>query len=175
MSTPAGEEIRGRVCELSRGLGLDDVQARDLEVGVYNFALNQASSLKVPKTWSSPRFVALYSAKARSILANIDATSYVNNRGLLEKIRTTQIAPHELSAMSAQELHPERWRELVELKRKRDEYVTTAKPVAMTNEFRCKHCKKRECIYQELQLRSADEPATIIVTCVSCGHTWRVG
>ena len=77
--------------------------------------------------------------------------------------------------MKPQELFPERWREVVDLKVQKDEYATTVKPVAMTDQFRCKRCKKRECVYQELQLRSADEPATIIITCISCSNTWRVG
>ena len=44
---------------------------------------------------------------------------------------------------------------------------------AMTDQFKCGRCKQRKCTYYELQTRSADEPATIFVTCLDCGKNWK--
>eukprot|EP01084_Bolivina_argentea_P121354 215044_1 len=44
---------------------------------------------------------------------------------------------------------------------------------AMTDEYKCYKCKKRECRYSQAQTRSADEPMTIFVTCINCGNKWK--
>ena len=162
---------------VSKGMlvGLTEIQARDLEIGIYNWTLQKAEACKIPRSWASQRFLSRYMAKSRSVLANLDPSSYVGNTSLLQRVREELIAPHEIAHMQPMDVYPERWKEVVELKVQRDEYAATVKPVAMSNEYRCSRCKKNDCVYQELQLRSADEPATIIITCISCSHTWRVG
>ncbi|KAI9128556.1 hypothetical protein K1719_000039 [Acacia pycnantha] len=42
-----------------------------------------------------------------------------------------------------------------------------------TDQFVCGKCRKRECTYYQMQTRSADEPMTTYVTCVSCDHHWK--
>ena len=169
-------EYRSTVVESARSiLGLDDDHLIDLEIGIYNWTLQQAGLFKVPKSFQNTRFVAMYNAKARSVLLNLDPNAYIGNLELVNRVKRGEVAPHELSFMKPAELFPERWKEIIELKVQKDEYAATVKPVAMTSQFKCKRCKSRECVYQELQLRSADEPATIIITCISCSHTWRVG
>ncbi|KAK4283754.1 hypothetical protein QN277_000674 [Acacia crassicarpa] len=42
-----------------------------------------------------------------------------------------------------------------------------------TDQFVCGKCRKRECTYYQMQTRSADEPMTTYVTCVSCNHHWK--
>lgn len=39
--------------------------------------------------------------------------------------------------------------------------------------FKCRKCTSEETIAMESQMRSADEPATIVVTCVMCANTWK--
>ena len=154
---------------------LSDDLVNDIETAVFNWSLNQADTFRVQKTWTNAKFQNIYHVKAHSILLNLDPTSYVQNKGLVERVRSGEVKPEDVPFMRPSEMFPERWREVVDLKVQREEYATNVKPVAMTDQFRCKRCKKRECVYQEVQLRSADEPATIIITCVSCSHTWRVG
>lgn len=173
---PEMSEARDQVVSLSSAtLDLSDIAAKDLEIGIFNWSLHQADQFRVQKTWANPKFRAIYVAKARSVLMNLDPKSHLGNGELLRRVREGQLAPHEVPFLRPQEACPERWREVVELKVQKDEYAATVKPVAMTNEYRCKRCKKRECVYHELQLRSADEPATIIITCLTCSHTWRLG
>merc|ERR1719235_1019472 len=42
-----------------------------------------------------------------------------------------------------------------------------------TNQLKCGKCGKRDVEYYEVQLRSADEPMTVIASCAICGHRWR--
>lgn len=44
----------------------------------------------------------------------------------------------------------------------------------LTNQFKCGKCKSRECKYSQAQTRSADEPMTVFVSCLSCGNQWRM-
>ena len=37
----------------------------------------------------------------------------------------------------------------------------------------CPKCGAHRAYYQQLQIRSADEPMTTFYRCVSCGHNWR--
>ena len=37
----------------------------------------------------------------------------------------------------------------------------------------CPKCEAHRAYYQQLQIRSADEPMTTFYRCVSCGHNWR--
>lgn len=44
-------------------------------------------------------------------------------------------------------------------------------PVAVT----CPSCSAGQAYFMQVQIRSADEPATIFYRCVECTHTWREG
>lgn len=42
-----------------------------------------------------------------------------------------------------------------------------------TDLLKCGKCKQRNCTYNQLQTRSADEPMTTFVMCNSCGNRWK--
>jgi DNA-directed RNA polymerase subunit M/transcription elongation factor TFIIS len=67
------------------------------------------------------------------------------------------------------ELRPERWAELREL----EKYEATDIVPETTDLFTCPRCKKRECIYQMVQMRSGDEGMTAAVECIPCGYRFR--
>ncbi|OAG31876.1 transcription elongation factor S-II [Nematocida displodere] len=50
---------------------------------------------------------------------------------------------------------------------------TVQKQEAETEMFFCTNCRQKKCIYRQLQTRSADEPMTTFVSCVSCGNKWK--
>lgn len=160
---------------LATRAGLSPVQARDAEVGVYNWALARAEARRIARNWRNPKFRALYEAKARSVAANLDPASYVANDRLVARLSDLEFTPHEIASMTPEHVFPERWREVVEMKVRRDEYISNAKPTAMTDQFKCQRCKNNECSYMELQTRSCDEPATLFIQCLTCGHRWRMG
>lgn len=148
---------------------------KDLEVGVFNWCIDQCDVIKTPKNWKNPRFVTLYKDKARSVLVNLMPESYVGNARLSVRLTEKEFAPHDIPFMKPQNVYPERWAVILDAKMKRDMHVFEEKPKAMTNEFKCRKCKSRNCIYQELQVRSADEPMTLFITCLNCGEKWRIG
>jgi len=42
-----------------------------------------------------------------------------------------------------------------------------------TDLLKCGKCQKRNCTYNQIQTRSADEPMTTFVLCNECGHRWK--
>jgi transcription elongation factor S-II len=75
--------------------------------------------------------------------------------------------------MTHQEMQPERWSKLIEEKIKRDKSKYEVNMDAATDTFTCRKCKQNKCSYYQMQTRSADEPMTTFVSCLSCGNRWK--
>jgi len=159
--------VREKALELiERQTKLAENDARDLEKGVYNWCIRYAKEQGIVKAWSNPTFVALYADKARSVVANLDEESYLENTRLMARLRDKEFVPHEIPFMNPQSVHPELWREIVDIKTKKDENLGEVVEQAMTDQFKCGRCKSRSCIYREMQTRSADEAQTIAFTTI---------
>jgi hypothetical protein len=155
--------------------GLDEPRARAAEVGAFNWALARAKERRVACNWRNPAFQLMYESKARSVACNLEPGGYVGNGRLRQRLDEREFAPGDIATMQPDHVFPERWRDVVEDKVRRDEYITNAKTTAMTDRFKCGRCKRRECTYMELQTRSCDEPASLFIQCLACGHHWRLG
>ena len=92
-----------------------------------------------------------------------------------KRINDKEFKPHEISFMGSVNIFPERWSDILDMRMKQEENFHNSKQVAKTDMFKCGKCKKRECSYYELQVRSADESSTIFVSCLNCGNRWRIG
>ena len=100
---------------------------------------------------------------------------YINlkNKQFLEQIQKKEITGNMLEVLTHYEMDQERWSELIDKKVKREASKFNTNIQASTDMFTCRKCKSKKCTYYELQTRSADEPATIFVTCIDCGKNWR--
>ena len=93
--------------------------------------------------------------------------------GFLKRIMDNEIDPEKLCSLNVYDIFPENWKELLDLKIKRDQIKYDLKPEAMTDVFKCRKCGSRSCSYYEIQTRSADEPMTQFINCLDCGNRWR--
>jgi transcription elongation factor S-II len=152
-----------------------EAMLQDIEKGIYNWCIDYATSKSIVKNWSNPVFAQLYGDKFRSVMANIDPNSYVGNKNLLQRLHDKQIQPHHLAFMERQQIFPEIWQSIIDEKTKRDAHIGESSIAAMTDQYKCGRCKKRECVYYEIQTRSADEPMDLRITCLNCGNRWRIG
>lgn len=148
-------------------LECDNMVVINLEKGIFNYAIKEANNKKIVKKWENKAFSQIYVDKLRTIYMNL------KNPELLQNIRNGEIVPQSIAFMTHQELNPARWKILIEQKIKRDASKFTNNIQASTDMFTCKKCKSKRCTYYELQTRSADEPATIFVTCLDCGKHWK--
>jgi transcription elongation factor S-II len=163
-STVFRENIRKKFHPL---LNMEESDAVNLEKGVFNYAIQEATRKKIVKKWENPHFVSLYIDRLRSIYMNL------KNKDLLKMVKNGEIESKQLAFMTHQEYKPEKWRQLIEKKMKRDASKYNDNIQASTNMYTCRKCKSNRCTYYEMQTRSADEPATIFVTCLDCGKHWR--
>jgi len=140
----------------------------NLEKGIFNYALKEATSRNIIKKWDNPYFVQLYTDHLRSIFLNITKNSII-----MEQVENGDIKPHIIAFMTHQELQPSKWEKMIELKMKRDKYKFENTIEASTSTFTCRKCKSKKCMYYQQQTRSADEPMTTFVTCIDCGNRWK--
>lgn len=141
----------------------DEKNAINLEKGIYNYSIQEASLRKIIKKWENPYFAQLYVDRLRSVFINL------KNEFLLFQIKNQEISPKNLAFMTHQEWNPDHWKEYIDKKIKRDASKYSVNIEASTDMFTCKKCKSKKCTYYELQTRSADEPMTIFVSCLDCG------
>ena len=137
--------------------------ATNLEKGIYNWTLKEATNKKVVKKWDNPFFVQIYIDHLRSIYINL------KNEKLIEMVNDGNIKSHEIAFMTHQEMAPDRWEELIKEKSIRDKNKFEQNIEAMTDSFTCRKCKSKKCSYIQMQCRSADEPMTLFITCLDCG------
>jgi transcription elongation factor S-II len=161
------EEFRSNVCKKIHIILEDETMSLNMEKGLYNYTIKEANSRKIVKKWDNTQFAQIYIDRFRSIFINL------KNQELLHQIQNKEIAPQTVAFMTHQEFCPNRWTKLIEQKIKRDAAKYTVNIEASTDMFTCKKCKSKKCTYYELQTRSADEPATIFVTCLDCGKHWK--
>ena len=149
------------------------VISENIEKGIYNSTIEKAIKLNLIKIWSNPKMQEIYLCRVKAVYTNLDPDSYLENKNLIIKLLKMEILPHKLAFMTSVELFPEKWINILEEKKKRDQLKFEINFGVTTDKFKCGKCKKRNCTYYELQTRSADEPMTTFVSCVECGHRWR--
>lgn len=153
------KNIRNKIIEILE----NENQSINLEKGVFNYTIKEATSRKIIKKWENPYFVQIYVDRLRSIYLNL------KNPELLNMIKKNEITPQTLAFMTHQEMNHEHWRDMIDKKIKRDASKFNTNVQASTDMFTCRKCKSKRSTFYELQTRSADEPATIFITCLDCG------
>lgn len=143
------------------------IYSTNLEIGIFNYCLKEASQKKIIRKWENPYFVEIYIDRFRSIFMNLQKTD------LLNKIEEKKIKPEDVAFMTHQEMRPKKWDKFIETKIKRDKYKFENNIEASTDSFTCRKCKSNKCSYYQMQTRSADEPMTTFVSCISCGSRWK--
>jgi len=138
----------------------------NLERGIFNYSLKEADRQKIVKKWDNKHFVQIYVDRLRSIVTNL-------SDNIIQNINDGTVLPHVVAFMTHQELAPERWAKLIEIKSKRDKSKFETNMAAATDTFTCRKCKGNQCTYYQLQIRSADEPMTTFISCVICGNRWK--
>jgi DNA-directed RNA polymerase subunit M/transcription elongation factor TFIIS len=153
---------------LNDALKAEPKSSHNIEIGIYNWTVAFAEEKKFAICWNSRRFTNVYEDKLYTVLTNL-----VTNSSLQRRMVEKEFDSFQLPTMSPQHVHPVVWKDAMDKKITRDEYVMNDKPEAMTEDFKCRKCKNNKCVFKELQLRSADEPMTLFITCLNCGNRWR--
>jgi transcription elongation factor S-II len=145
----------------------NEKHSSNLEKGIFNYALKEATNRKVVKKWDNQYFVQIYLDRLRSIYLNL------KNPEILEQIKSETIQAHSVAFMTHQEMRPDKWQELIDQKILKDKHKFEQNVEASTDTFTCRKCKGNKCTFYTQQVRASDEPMTIFVNCLGCGNRWK--
>ena len=159
--------IAAKLCPFFLKKGGNEKHASNLEKGIHNWALKEATNRKVVKKWDNPFFVQIYLDHLRSIYFNL------NNDNIIEQVISGEIKPHTIAFMTHHEMMPEKWAEMIRIKSIRDKSKFETNLEACTDTFTCRKCKSKKCTFMQAQTRSADESMTTYVQCLECGCRWK--
>ncbi|XP_068125371.1 transcription elongation factor A protein 3-like [Hyperolius riggenbachi] len=113
-----------------------------------------------------------YRNRIRSRISNLkDPKNPSLRRNVLCGIVSTQ----SIATMTAEEMASD---ELKELRNTLTQEAIREHQMAKTGGthtdlLQCDKCRKKNCTYNQVQTRSADEPMTTFVLCNECGHRWK--
>ena len=147
----------------------NDKLASNMEKGIFNYSLKEANNKKVVKKWDNPYFVQIYTDRMRSIIYNL-----TKNDILLEQLKNESIKPQDIAFMTHYEMCPEKWKTMLMVKSEKDKGKFETNIEASTDTFTCRKCRGNKTTYYQLQIRSADEPATTFINCIDCGNKWKI-
>lgn len=165
--------VRDEVRDLFIKLNMTEIEATDLEIGIFNSAIDYAHSLQIPLSWSCHLFMETYINYSRGLYGNLKKDSYIKNKDLITRLKNREFLPHELPYMNCEDVFPERWKEIIDKQKLKFKAAYEIKQVAMTDSIKCSKCKNNKISYYELQTRSGDEAMTCYFNCIICGHKWK--
>ncbi|XP_053183083.1 transcription elongation factor A protein 3 isoform X4 [Scomber japonicus] len=113
-----------------------------------------------------------YKNRVRSRISNLKDPK---NPGLRRNVLAGSIDLIRIATMSAEEMASD---ELKQLRNDLTQEAIREHQMAKTGGtstdlLQCGKCKKRNCTYNQVQTRSADEPMTTFVLCNECGNRWK--
>lgn len=188
MEHPLREFTRKKLAEwFGEGPGV-----RNAEKSVYNWAVKCIRDSGDQASWENLAFRRLYRGKvhcltqelSRAEMAQVDlevTDGQVKVRiqtapQLVCRLRHKELEMRKLASYPPEVLWPEGPCAKTMLKlRERDLQREKAKAaeIEYNGLFVCGRCKSRKTTFYLLQTRSADEPMTAFITCMSCGHKWK--
>lgn len=113
-----------------------------------------------------------YKNRVRSRISNLKDPK---NPGLRKNVLAGTIELSRIAAMSSEEMASDELKQLRStLTQEAIREHQMAKTGGTTTDLlQCGKCKKRNCTYNQVQTRSADEPMTTFVLCNECGNRWK--
>lgn len=152
-----------------------DALSRNFDRGAYNASLREFGE---PSMETVYRFKSYYLKMTMKMIAYIDPDGIGYKKDDSEEIRTRMLRNIVLKKegwnfdaifkLLPWEVIPEKWDPLFARLR-----IAEDKPELVEGLFKCGKCGKRYTTNFQMQTRSADEPMTTFVTCLTCGNKWR--
>lgn len=124
-----------------------------------------------------------YENKARKIFFSLKKNSELRQDLLDGRLTVANLLqlPSEMLATRAKREQAQKEREDIMMAKRNDYFQITRDETMRENgldpnaggEHKCSRCKGQKTSSYSLQTRSADEPMTVFVTCLTCGKRWR--
>ncbi|KAM9512126.1 transcription elongation factor A protein 3-like isoform 10-T10 [Salvelinus alpinus] len=113
-----------------------------------------------------------YKNRVRSRISNLKDPK---NPGLRKNVLAGGIELRRFAIMSAEEMASDELKQLRNnlTKEAIREHQLSKTSGTISDLFQCSKCNKKNCTYNQMQTRSADEPMTTFVLCNECGNRWK--
>ncbi|XP_041439174.1 transcription elongation factor A (SII), 3 S homeolog isoform X4 [Xenopus laevis] len=113
-----------------------------------------------------------YRNRIRSRISNLKDPK---NPNLRKNVLCGVVTPQSIATMTAEEMASDELRELRNTMTQEAirEHQMAKTGGTQTDLLQCEKCKKKNCSYNQVQTRSADEPMTTFVLCNECGNRWK--
>lgn len=113
-----------------------------------------------------------YKTRLRSRISNLKDSK---NPELRRNVLSGNIRPERIASMTAEEMASAELKQIRETLTKESirEHQLSRVGGTETDMFVCSNCKGKNCTYNQVQTRSADEPMTTFVVCNNCGNRWK--
>ncbi|XP_034029569.1 transcription elongation factor A protein 3 [Thalassophryne amazonica] len=113
-----------------------------------------------------------YKNRVRSRISNLKDPK---NPGLRRNVLAGSIDLSRIASMTAEEMASDELKQLrnVLTQEAIREHQMAKTGGTTTDLLQCSKCKKKNCTYNQVQTRSADEPMTTFVLCNECGNRWK--
>lgn len=160
---------------------LEPKRAKQVEIGIFNFSIEKFKNDKqnfpniIEKHGKKHLLRTFYNNKTRSIIFNL--RKYVS---FLKRVQTNRIKARDIPYLHPADVFPtcptamtqkyldDRER-MFEERRKLEE----AESLDSKSMYTCRKCKSQATYHKAVQIRSADEPMTIFITCLNCDNRWK--
>lgn len=140
--------------------------SEDIESGIFEFTLNYVKN----NNFSITDLMPIYVDKLHEVCINLDQKNdRIQNKTLLFDLLESKMSGQIVAFLKMYQLHPARWKHIIDKNNLRDNTLST---INTTDDYKCARCGERKHIYYITQTRSADEPATIFLTCTVCKKTF---
>jgi DNA-directed RNA polymerase subunit M/transcription elongation factor TFIIS len=133
--------------------------SKNIEDSIYNFSIEYASTNNTPYLIDS-----IYETKYNDIYDLLK-----NKENIISALIDKKIDEKKIAYMKPEELDPDKYENIIK-KKELEEYKKNNEGV---NTFTCSKCKEAKVKITQQQTRAGDEPPTIFVSCLNCGHTFK--
>ena len=155
-------------------LGLDQTTITNIVLGILSYSYLIALESNINVSFANKNFRTIVRTKHNMILASFENNSAKDN--LFDGVSDGTIKGFNLAFMTRKQLLPKLYEQRIEeLKNyQAGEDGDILDPDEMEDGFyECDKCGEKKTTFESRQIRSADEPATIFVTCHRCRYTWK--
>ncbi len=140
-----------------------------IEKSCYDDAIETAEQELLHPDFDCPQFEHLYRTKIMRITKNLDLNSEVGDDYFATSLLDGTIDPTTVSKLDNKDLSPARNEKLLEqLNIRMNQHIT----LKTSSIYTCCKCKRKETTIKSIQMRSLDEPSTLVIQCTFCGHKW---
>lgn len=166
MENRTREFVINRLSELLE-IPSDDVICINMEKNILNHSIGHCEDA----AWENYKFVNIYKHKFLQIQYNIRKSPELKKHILEKKLKTTEVI-----GMRPEQL----WFDGPCARQVENKIHLDIRKQALLNDiknqdgmFKCLRCKSMKTSFYQMQTRSADEPMTVFVSCLTCGKNWK--